>query len=161
MGNSEVIIEPNAPSEGYGADGDLIGAGSRSIAIQNACFPQRPMVNETDIASDATQAALYLGTVKSDNTITDQFPKGISMKYSDAPVIGSDWTVGLGEGGVDEFGVTVGGGVGITRTILGRKWPIPNLNSSPGTPTTNGGHLVGAVPAFQTKPYVNEDPLLI
>ena len=160
--STEVMIEPDPPSGGYG-DGQLLNAGARSDTILNACFPQKPRASATAdggyvVATDSTQILMYRSTISSESTITEDFPEGVSMMYSGAPDIAAEIESVISDPELDADGVAVGGAPGVTKVMVGvgpeaveLKWPIPNLNSSP--MVNSEGEIVqgavGAEPSLQ------------
>ena len=129
----QLMVEPGLPREGYSG-----ACGYRSDKILMGSFPNSPIMwsnNPDVILTDKFLTDEYRELLNGEINDGFQFPTTVYMDYNKngSPSM-SDVTVG-GDGS---------GNPTMATNIDKEEWPVPNLESSTGSPNASGGYSVGA-----------------
>ena len=133
----QIMVEPDPPEEGY--SGIL---GYRSDKILKGSFPNSPIMWANDHLRDEGLTKEYTDLLNGSIENGFQFPTTVYMDYDkNSPPRMSDVVVGVDGAGNPAMG----------RNIDGEMWPIPNPESSVGSPNASGGHNIGANYTYQNE----------
>jgi len=147
----QLMVEPGLPRKGYSSTG-----GYRSNKILKGSFPNSPIMWSSDpnvILTDGPLTNEYRDLLNGEIENGFQFPTTVYMDYNKngSPAM-SDVVVG-GDGT---------GNPAMAENIDGEMWPIPNPESSTGSPNASGGYNVGANFVYQGEydgPQINQSSI--